>query len=82
MQTVIQVLLILLWVAGTALWMAGFWAATGMIKEARESGHRYWLVNPRATIASLKGRNFGLFVAFWVAGLAVCGLAFLLAQFR
>lgn len=31
------------------------WATSRMMKRARESGHRFWLINPIAALAALRG---------------------------
>jgi len=35
--------------------IVGIRANDRMMKRARDSGHRYWLVNPRASLAGVRG---------------------------
>jgi hypothetical protein len=44
----------------TIAWAVGFWIVTGAIKDARQSGHRYWLINPAARLAGYRKINWKL----------------------
>jgi hypothetical protein len=56
-------LLIGLWCLGVAAWMVGFWAYTESIKQARNFGVSWYLINPRTTLLFLKSRYFVISIA-------------------
>jgi hypothetical protein len=63
-----NVLLLLLMILFVLAWMVAFWVQTGTIRDARESGHPYWMVNPRAIIAGYRAMNFWLYGAALLVG--------------
>jgi hypothetical protein len=65
---------VVVWIIVVAACMVGFWATMDMIARARDSGYRYWAVNPLATVHAFRLKNF---VVFLIAGIivAACVLA-------
>jgi hypothetical protein len=45
----INALLLALWGVTMVAICVAFWTGTERIKQSRLSGHRYWLINPRAS---------------------------------
>ena len=60
--------------------MVNFWISTERIKDARLSGHRYWLINPRAILAGYRKMNWKRYFWSWTI-MILCGAAFLLIFF-
>jgi hypothetical protein len=54
----VNAILIVLMIIFTGAWMVGFWIQTGAIRDARESGHRYWLLNPLAILTGYRTMNW------------------------
>jgi hypothetical protein len=58
-----EVLLLPLFILFVLSWMVGFWLCAGTIRAIRESGHRYWMINPFAVVAGFRALNFRLYLA-------------------
>jgi hypothetical protein len=78
---VINVILIALMIVFTGAWMVGFWVHTGSIRDARESGHRYWLINPLAIFAGYRAMNWKLYLSSIFVGLLALVAVFVIGFF-
>ena len=78
---VINVILIVLMLVFTGAWMVGFWVHTGRIRDARESGHRYWLINPLAILAGYRAMNWKLYLLSIFVGLLAWAAVFAIGFF-
>jgi|SRR5580698_7192879 hypothetical protein len=68
----LQALLGLLLIIFTIAWMVGFWINTGAIKDARQSGYRFWLINPRAVITGYRKMNWKLYLwSMLIGGISI-----------
>jgi hypothetical protein len=65
----IQAAILVLMAIFTIAWMVGFWVNTGVIRDARESGHRYWLINPLAMLAGYRQMNWKIYLWYMFVGL-------------
>ena len=78
---VVSAVLIVLMIVFAAAWMVGFWVQTGTIRDARESGHRYWLINPRAILTGYRAMNWKLYLASVLMGLIALAAIFVIGFF-
>jgi hypothetical protein len=62
MQTALEAVLFALMVLFMLAWMVAFWVQRGTIRDARQSGHRYWFVNPLAILAGYRAMNWNLYL--------------------
>jgi hypothetical protein len=69
------------WFVFTIAWAIGFWIVTGAIKNARQSGHRYWLINPLAKLAGYRKMNGKLLLWSIAVGLAAITTAIAIGFF-
>jgi hypothetical protein len=77
----VNAILIVLMIVFTGSWMVGFWIQTGTIRDARESGHRYWLLNPRAILTGYRAMNWKLYLSSKIIGLLAFAAIFLIGFF-
>ena len=70
-QIFLTILLIICGVLFVLAWMVAFWIWTTSISDARASGHRYWMGNPRAILASYRARNWNLYLAVTLAMIGI-----------
>ena len=75
----INAVLFALWTIFMIAAMVGFWVGTERIKAARESGHRYWLINPRAIRAGYRAMNWKLWWLSIFIGLLAWAAFFVIA---
>jgi hypothetical protein len=68
-----QYVFIGLWIVATGAWMVAFWAGTERIKRARQSGYRFWAINPLATFYSYQWKTFRVELAAMLV-MAACVL--------
>jgi hypothetical protein len=59
-MTALQIALLVL---AALAWVTALWANGRVMKRARESEHRYWIVNPLAAWAGVQAPEFPLFLA-------------------
>jgi ABC-type spermidine/putrescine transport system permease subunit I len=74
----ISAVLVALWLVGTVAFCVSFWARTETIKQSRLSGHRYWLINPRAIFAGYRKTNWTLYFWSLLIGLLSVAASFLI----
>jgi hypothetical protein len=77
----VNAILIVLMIVFAGAWMLSFWIQTGTIRDARESGHRYWLLNPRAILAGYRAMNWKLYLSSIFIGLLALAAIFLIGLF-
>jgi hypothetical protein len=77
-DNILGALTIALAITFTVAWMVGFWAITGSIKDARQAGYRYPLINPLAVLAGFRTKKYLVFLVSWLIGAAAIGAIFLL----
>lgn len=65
----------------TGAWMVGFWLYTGVIRDARASGYRFWLLDPRAMLAGLRVMKWRLYVLSMLIGLLAFAAMWLIGFF-
>jgi hypothetical protein len=77
----VNAILIVLMIVFTGAWMVGFWIQTGTIRDARESGYRYWLLNSRAILSGCRAMNWKLYLSSVFIGLLALAAIFLIGLF-
>ena len=77
MQVLLWVLMIIFMIA----WIVNFWISTGAIRDARQSGYRYWLINPRAALAGYRKVNRKIYLWSMFVGLISIAAVFAIVFF-
>ena len=57
-----------LFAAFFAAMATGMWANSRMMKRMRESGYRYWLINPMSSFAAWRSIEFPIFILAVLVG--------------